>query len=545
MAKRSTTRQIGRNSPSPANPYPVISLKAPFDGKVETVPNVSFIRPELAANFEKYEMIADCLAGQEAIKKRGDKYLPRPNAADTSPDNVARYDSYLARALFYNVVANTTAGLVGQVFASDPVSEFPKELDPMWYDVTGDNVSMVQQAKRTLSHILAFGRAGLLTDFPRAKEDGSAFTREEVQQGFARPTIQFYEKSDVINWRFKTVGAKSVLCLVVLNEEYVIKDDGFEIKSGTGKRVLRLNKDDVYEMEEWRPINDDNPNGDWYKYGETIIPTNDAGQPLTYIPFTFVGSQNNDASVDRPPMYDLACINLAHYRNSADYEDSVYMVGQPTPYFAGLTQSWVDDVLKGTIQLGSRAAVPLPEGGSAGLIQAEANGMVKEAMEIKQRQMVSIGAQLVEDKQVQRTLGEAKMEAASVASVLSSCAHNVSQAIEQAIRWACAFYGIEPGVDDIVFTLSTDFAIMKLSTEERKQLLAEWQGGSITWGEYRSQLRQSGIATLDDEEAKEEIEGDQQRQIDLDAENGLGPDGKPLPKPGDKADGDPADNEDA
>lgn len=534
--KPPATRTAGRNSPTrkvgpdPANPYPVISLTPPFNGEKTIVPNVSFIRPELSANFDKYDMIRDCLSGQEAIKKKGDKYLPRPNAADTSPDNLARYEGYVARALFYNVVSNTTAGLVGQVFAADPVSEFPTELDPMWYDVTGSGVSMVQQAKRTLSHILAFGRAGLLTDFPRAKEDGSAFTREEVQQGFARPTIQFYNGTDVINWRYKIVGAKSVLCLVVLNEEYVIKDDGFEITTGTGKRVLRLNDAGQYEMEEWRPVNDDNPVGDWYKFGETIIPTDDAGAPLTYIPFTFVGSQNNDSSVDRPPMYDLACINLAHYRNSADYEDSVYMVGQPTPYFAGLTQDWVDNVLKGTIQLGSRGAVPLPEGGSAGLIQAQENSMVKEAMELKQRQMVSIGAQLVEDKQVQRTLGEAKMEAASVASTLSACAHNVSQAFEQCIRWACAFYGIEPGVDDIVFTLSTDFAIMKMTTEERNTLLAEWQGGGITWGEYRSQLRQSGIATLDDEEAKEEIEGDQQRQIDLDKENGLGPDGKPIVK---------------
>lgn len=536
--RKSPTRKTGA---TPGDPYPDINLKPPFNGDVAPTPNVNFTRPELAANFDKYNIIRDCLAGQEAVKKRGDVYLPRPNAADISAENIARYDGYLARALFYNVVSNTTAGLVGQVFAADPVSEFPKELDPLWYDVNGAGVSMTQQAKRALSHILAYGRGGLLTDFPRKKEDGSAFTREEVQEGYARPTIQFYEATDIINWRYKLVGAKSVLCLVVLAAEYTIKDDGFEIKTGSGRLVLRLNDAGQYEMEEWRPQNDELTSGNWYRHGETIIPTNDAGLPLTMIPFTFLGSQNNDNSVDRPPMYDLACINIAHYRNSADYEDSVYMVGQPTPYFAGLSEDWVTRVLGGVVQLGSRGAVPLPEGGSAGLIQAEPNSLVKEAMELKQRQMVSIGAQLVEDKQVQRTLGEAKMESATVASVLASCAHNVSQGFEESIRWACLFYGIVPPVDGIVFALSTDFAIMKLSTEERKTLLAEWQGGSITWGEYRSQLRQSGIATLDDDEAREEIEGDQQRQIDLDAENGLGPDGKPIvdpaadPKKDDKA----------
>lgn len=534
--KRTVIRTQGKNSPTrgpnPADPYPHINLMPPIkEGVLQVAPNVSFIRPELSANFDKYDLIRDCLAGQEAVKKRGDKYLPRPNPEDTSDENQARYSNYLKRALFYNVVRNTNAGLVGQVFAADPVSEFPKELDPLWYDCTGTGVSMIQQAKRTLSHVLAFGRAGLLTDFPRAKEDGSAFTREEVQQGYARPTIQFYNATDIINWRYKMVGAKSVLSLIVINEEYTLRDDGFEIVTGNGKRVLRLvemDGKDVYTMEEWRPIDPENPDGDWSQHGETVIPTDNSGQPLSYIPFTFVGSQNNDSSVDNPPMYDLACINIAHYRNSADYEDSVYMVGQPTPYFAGLSQQWVDEVLKGEVQLGSRAAVPLPEGGSAGLIQANENSMVKEAMEIKHRQMVAIGAQLVEDKQTQRTLGEAKMEAASVSSVLSSCARNVSQAFEHCVRWACAFYGIEPGVDEIVFALSTDFAIMKMSTEERRVLMEEWQGGGISWSEYRNALRQSGVAILDDEEAKEEIEGDQQRQIDLDKENGLGPDGKPI-----------------
>lgn len=46
------------------------------------------------------------------------------------------------------------------------------------------------------------------------------------------------------------------------------------------------------------------------------------------IPFTFVGAQNNDETIDDPPLATLAEINLGHYRNSADYEDSVWFCGQ-------------------------------------------------------------------------------------------------------------------------------------------------------------------------------------------------------------------------
>lgn len=517
MAKKRTTRDT-KNLEQLSSPYPRMRLDKFTEEDAPAAPNVNFILPELAENLAKYEMIRDCLAGQEAIKKAGTKYLPQPNVENTTAANDTRYEGYLARAMFYNVTANTASGLVGQVFAAEPVSEFPDELDPLWDDCNGSGVSMTQQSKRTLSHVLAYGRAGILVDFPLAKEDGSAFTREEVLEGYARPTINFYGATEVINWRYKQVGAKSVLALVVLNEEYTIKDDGFEIKKGKAKRVLKLTEEGIYEMEEWRNVSESSATEEeWVRYS-IVNPTDNNGQKMTYIPFTFVGSQNNDSSVDRPPLYDLACINIAHYRNSADYEDSVYMVGQPTPFFAGLTQEWVTDVLKGTIQLGSRGAVPLPAGGEAGLIQASPNGLVVEAMQTKERQMVALGAQLVEDKKVQRTLGEAKMEHASVASTLSACAGNVSAAFVQAIKWACRFYGIEPEVDEIVYQLSTDFAIQKMTPEERKTLMAEWQGGLVSFTEARSQLRQSGIATLDDEEAKKEIENDKAAAIDLDAE---------------------------
>lgn len=505
---------------TPGNPYPNISHMPPATGSNPVVaPNVEYVLPEVSAMKEKWELISDCMAGQEAVKKRGTRYLPKPNAEDTSTANNLRYEAYLLRANFYNVTANTVSGLVGQVFNSDPVSEYPPELEPMWYDADGKGVTLIQLAKKAMVANLSLGRCGLLVDFPTGPKDeeGNArpYSRQEVMDGIARPTIQYYGATNIINWRYEMRGAVSVLSLVVLTEDYIIKDDGFEIERGLECRVLRL-RNGIYEVEIWRRT-DEKQEGP-YELINTLTPTDGSGKPFGYIPFYFIGAQNNDAQVDKPPMYDMACINIAHYRNSADYEDSVFMVGQPTPYFSGLTQDWVDKVLKGTVQLGSRGAVPLPPNGTMGLVQANENTMVKEAMDQKQQQMVAIGAQLVETKQVQRTLGEAKMENTVVVSTLTSCARNVSQGIENALIAAAAFANATVDADSIIFQLSTDFAIQKMSPDERRQLLAEWQGGILSFTEARAQLRQSGVATLDDEEAKEEIRGDQEAQLDLDVQ---------------------------
>ena len=109
------------------------------------------------------------------------------------------------------------------------------------------------------------------------------------------------------------------------------------------------------------------------------------------------------------------------------------------------------------------------------------------------------------------------MERAVIASVLSSCARNVSQAFESAMLTAASFSGVDVDASKIVFQLSTDFAISKLSPDERRQVLAEWQGGLLSFSEARNQLRQSGIANLDDEVARAEIEKDQESAIDLEA----------------------------
>jgi len=78
--------------------------------------NVSYVRDEVAKMKIKWDLIKDCLIGQNAVKAGREKYLPKPNPTDTSEENRKRYDQYVERAVFYNVTQRTHAGLVGQVF---------------------------------------------------------------------------------------------------------------------------------------------------------------------------------------------------------------------------------------------------------------------------------------------------------------------------------------------------------------------------------------------------------------------------------------------
>lgn len=111
------------------------------------MPQIDYTREEYNKLKPVYDLIEDCVLGQEAIKAKTDFYLPRPDAADESKENKARYDGYLARAIFYNVASNTLEGLVGQVFTSDPAVDVPAPMDVMRENADGEGQNLDQLCK--------------------------------------------------------------------------------------------------------------------------------------------------------------------------------------------------------------------------------------------------------------------------------------------------------------------------------------------------------------------------------------------------------------
>ncbi len=134
-----------------------------------STPNVGYQRPELTKNAGKYRMIKDCIEGQEAVKARGDFYLPRPDPTNCTEENLMRYNSYLRRAVFYNVLQRTLSGMTGLVFQQQPEMLMPDDMEVLKVNIDGAGIGAIQQMRKCFKSVLAFGRAGLLTDFPKAR----------------------------------------------------------------------------------------------------------------------------------------------------------------------------------------------------------------------------------------------------------------------------------------------------------------------------------------------------------------------------------------
>lgn len=473
-----------------------------------TTPNVSFVKKELADVTPLYTLIDDVLAGSHRVKKKGQTYLPMPNSVDQSADNIARYDAYKSRAVFYSVTRRTLNGFIGEMFAKDPEITIPADLIPLIEDATGEGVGIVQTAKKVTRLVLSRGRAGLFVDHPNTE---GAVTLADLEGGAVRPVIRHYHPLNIINWRYANVGTLNKLVLVVLQEEYDYSDDGFQQVKAKRWRVLRLTPEGVYTVQ----VYDGGPNGKEIRnINPVVMPTKADGSFFSEIPFKFVGSETNDGEIDYPPLYDLADLNIAHYRNSADHEESLFVASQPTPVISGLTTTWAEKFFAHGVGLGSRAAIPLPEGATASLLETKERSATSTEMEHKERQMVALGARLAEQTTVQRTATETSIEAAGEKSTLTDVADNVSLAFEWAIYYALQFIRVDEAAE-IRFRLNKEYSLAFSTPEARKEAIEAWIAEAISFSEMRQVLRKSGTATLPDKDARKEIQ--------TDAGNGDGP----------------------
>lgn len=474
---------------------------------------VDYMRRDLRDKIIDYELIDDCLSGERAIKEKSEFYLPKPGVFSQASQPV--YAAYLKRAVFYGVAERTLHGMTGEVFAHDPIVEVPTSLNLLIDDVTGGGMPVTQLAKKAVGFVLSKGRAGLLSDYPQT--DGPQ-TRAELADGEIRPVLVLYEAEAVINWHTFKRGSRELLDLVVLCENRVERYGTFGEKLRRAFRVLQLTPENIYRVDLW----EESDEGVLHQV-DAFIPTDANGNSFNEIPFTFIGSENNDPVIDRPPLYPLCKLNLAHYHNSADYEDSCFKLGQPTPWFSGLTEEWVKRMMNGVVTLGANGVISLPVGAQAGLLQAAPNTMIKEAMDAKERQMVALGARLVQQSDVQRTATESKMETASEMSVLASVAGNVSTAFRWGLQWSGVFL---TGQDNLTikFELNQKFDLAKASPDEVNATISAWQKGAIAFPEMRDVLRRAEMANLDDKDAEAAIaaESDARLQMAVQKADALG-----------------------
>jgi hypothetical protein len=446
------------------------------------------LHAEYEQNVTRWERCRDAMAGQDAVHKAGEKYLPA--LSDQKP---AEYLAYKLRTPFYPASGRTWQGLVGMVFRQAPHIENQDSAADLIADATLSGVSATLLARRVLGEVEEVGRCGVLVEYPVVVQQPASLA--EASQKNLRPYATFYKAESIINWRVERVNNRMQPTLVVLRECHE-EVGSFEVKQHDQLRVLLLEAG-IYLVRIYRKSTE---KGEW-ELVEQIVPTRN-GAPLESIPFFPFGSEENSLHVQAPPLLDLVDMNLSHYRTTADLEHGAHFTGLPMLFLAGVR---VRENEK--ISLGSQTAIVADDPTADGKFiefTGQGLGALEKLLDRKEDQMAAIGARmLAPEKKAAEAEDTVKMRHSGESSVLASQAELVSDGMEKMLNLMREWAGL-PGA--IVFRLSTDFIPGRMSPQELDALVKSWQAGAISKQTLFANLQMGEIVEPDkvfeDEEAE-------------------------------------------
>ena len=429
------------------------------------------------------------------------RYLVTLNPSDKSAENTTRNEQYYARAIFYGVAGWTVSGMVGTMFTKWPTFNAPNSLKYLESNCDGAGQSIYQQSQSVSESVTKNSRAGLCVSFPARPNGANSLTQADVDSGLYIPTIHKYDPEQIINWSEKTVGSKTFLSLVC-TAEADSKEEDFEHVITPIIRERRIDSEGFYFERKWTEETTKTGVKEWVP-DDIVYPTNGKGAKWSRIPFTFVGAVTNTPMVNKPLMKELVHINVGLYRNSADFEENVWFIGQSQPWMSGISQEHINLMQENNMYIGSRNLIGVPSGEQFGIASAPENPLVSQAMKDKITMMIGLGARFLQAGSAVKTATQAGGELAMQHSVLSLVASNVSEAYTQCMVWCLDFLG-EAIPDDLAYTISQDFVKLVADAQMLQQMVASWFQGAIPASDLWQWMRKNEI--IDPGKTDEEIQ---------------------------------------
>lgn len=430
--------------------------------------------------YKKYEFdwqtLRDLVAGSRIVKERGTKYLPMPGGMGSN-----EYDQYKHRTVLYGATGRTLQGLLGAVFRKELTYENYKDEEHL-NDATLKGESLQALGRTIVSELLTLGRLGLLVD-----------TSENAE----RPWVSVYTAENIVNWRtIRNSKGEEIIILLVLNEdrEEIDSDDRYQTKTIERYRVLEL-VDGVYQY----TIHERTDKKDQFKIVDGPTNPKRNGKNMGFIPFTFVNSNSLSPMPSKPPLLDLAEINVSHYVTSADLEHGAHYTALPMAYFAGFNPG--TEVKMGS----SNVMISDSPDAKAGYLEYTGQGLnsLQDIKADKQRLMAVLGARLLEEQtKSSEAYDSRRLRLSGETGSLSDMVDVASEALTRSLRYMQWW---QQQNEDATVQLNNDFLDQQLDPQTIAALFAALQSGDISFDTWFYNLKR-GELTPPDVEAQDELD---------------------------------------
>lgn len=385
-------------------------------------------------------------------------YIPRLIGQSNS-----EYARYVERAAYLNVVKRTSTALVGVMLRKPYTTNIDTE-DIM----CSGGITFDEFLSDTITTLLTSGRLGLLVDY-------------DDEMGM--PYITTYENQTITNWRDNEYGN-----FIVINEDYYRPDpkDPYEVELVQCYRELVM-LDGVYTVRVWEQ------NGKKWAVTEEYEPQS-RGQKLEDIPFVFVNTKNTTCEVTEPVLYNMAQIDISHYRTNVDIEHAAHFTALPQPYLSGELQEE-----QTTLAIGTYDVWRLTEGSAVGYLEFQGAGIasLQSMLAHKEEQMVDIGSRLLSGKKGVESVEALRIRQGGEAATLIQLANVLDSAMIRILECYYKWMGQDVEVE---FEMNKDFMPSKIPPEELRALLEAVVSGNMSTETFVENLHVGEVVDDVDEE---------------------------------------------
>lgn len=415
--------------------------------------------PEYSKNLTKWQLMRDALAGEVAKEK----YVPK-----LSDQEAEEYSAYVGRAEFYNATSRTQVALTGLLFAKPPKVELPEALKAIAGNVSLDDDTLEALAKNIANECLSVGRCGVLVDLPSVEK--ADYSKLEAERLNLRAYATLYKAENIINWKTAKINGSNVTSLVVLAETYAEPtQDEFVDNIKTRYRVL-----DLHEGYYRQRVFSETKAGNFEVVSEIYPSAN--GQKLAYLPFTFFNVNDLKTSVEKPPLLDLAKVNISHFRSEVDLEHGTHFTALPTPYVTGYQGE-----TEGKLKIGSTAvwAINSPDA-KVGFLEFSGAGLstLENRIAVKEKRMSILGARLLlDEKKTAEATETLQMRKSGENAVLTNVASTISEGIASFLKDVAFFENIAS--ENLIYEINTDYNLTMIEPQLLAQIIAGIQSGDI------------------------------------------------------------------
>src|SRR5579883_496572 len=422
------------------------------------------------ASSAEWARARDVLAGEDAVKVAGEKYLPKLDSQSEE-----EYSAYKARASFFGATARTLEEYLDLVFRRTPgfalraTEGRPAELLKLFVaDCDRWGTEFVQYARRVVSEVLSVGRGGSL-----------------VMESDGRPWVSFWRAEEILNWVVERAGQTVDLTEVVLREGDGLRVLALETTDGTN----RTDSGRVCVMEVWRRGGDQ---GEWVLAESTVLKRD--GAALNFVPFVFHGPKGSLPETGKLPLADIIAANLDHYRLDADYKHGLHFAALPTAWVSGFDKA-------APLRIGSSAAwVSEVPGASAGFLEFTGAGLahLERAIEKVERRMALLGARMLEPTSVGTSVPATGLAASAGGDLcgLGAIVQNLNRSLSRVLQlaqWWIQGGDLDAIAGQVSFTMNTDLGACAMSGEEITAVVAAWRAGAISRDTMLERLKRGEV----------------------------------------------------